>query len=253
MPVDAPRDRPVCLTASNISFSYGAEPVLEDVSLEVRQEEFVGIAGPNGSGKTTLLKILVGLLTPETGTVGFTCHMDDCEGMSPCRPCIGYVPQQPVLRQQQFPVTVREVIEMGTYGQSGLFTRPTPEDRAAVDKTISEAGLYRVAGELFSDLSGGQQQRVLIARALVGNPHILALDEPTNGIDAKSKQEFYALLKHLHDTHKITVLLILHDLTELSSMMERIVFLHHRVLYDGPAQPLGTKGLWNLMLQAGNQ
>ena len=122
MPVDAPRDRPVCLTASNISFWYGAEPVLEDVTLAVRQEEFVGIAGPNGSGKTTLLKILVGLLMPETGTVEFTCHMDDCEGMSPCRPCIGYVPQQPVLRQQQFPVTVREVIEMGTYGQSGIFT-----------------------------------------------------------------------------------------------------------------------------------
>jgi zinc transport system ATP-binding protein len=94
---------------------------------------------------------------------------------------------------------------------------------------------------------------VLIARALVGNPHILALDEPTNGVDAKSKQEFYALLSHLHDTHRITVLIILHDLTELSRMMERIVFLHHRVLYDGPAQTLGTKGLWNLMLQAGNQ
>ena len=110
-----------------------------------------------------------------------------------------------------------------------------------MDKTISEGRALPVAGELFSDLSGGQQQRVLIARALVGNPHILALDEPTNGIDAKSKQEFYALLKHLHDTHKITVLLILHDLTELSSMMERIVFLHHRVLVNGPAQPLVQK------------
>jgi zinc transport system ATP-binding protein len=253
MPVDAPRDRPVCLTVNNVSFAYGAEPVLEDITLTVRQEEFVGIAGPNGSGKTTLLKILVGLLEPGAGTVEFTCHMDDCEGMSPCRPCIGYVPQEPVLRQQQFPVTVREVIEMGTYGQIGLFARPTEEDHAAVEKTIAEAGLGHVAGELFSDLSGGQQQRVLIARALVGYPHILALDEPTNGVDAKSKQEFYALLSHLHDTHRITVLIILHDLTELSRMMERIVFLHHRVLYDGPAQTLGTKGLWNLMLQAGNQ
>ncbi|MGD0533972.1 MAG: metal ABC transporter ATP-binding protein [Methanoregula sp.] len=253
MPVDAPRDRPVCLTVNNVSFAYGAEQVLEDITLVVRQEEFIGIAGPNGSGKTTLLKILVGLLEPKTGTVEFTCHMDDCEGMSPCRPCIGYVPQQPVLRQQQFPVTVREVIEMGTYGQIGLFRRPTVEDLTAVDKAIAEAGLGRIAGELFSDLSGGQQQRVLIARALVGNPHILALDEPTNGVDAKSKQEFYALLSHLHDTHKITVLIILHDLTELSRMMERIVFLHHRVLYDGPAQALGSQGLWGLMLEAGNQ
>jgi len=252
MPVDAPRDRPVCMTVNNISFSYGTEPVLENITLTVRQEEFVGIAGPNGAGKTTLLKILVGLIRPETGTVEFTCHVDECEGMSPCRPCIGYVPQQPVLRQERFPVTVREVIEMGTYGQTGLFRRLTADNAAVVDKAIAEAGLNRVAHELFSDLSGGQQQRVMIARALVGNPHILALDEPTNGVDAKSRQEFYALLSHLHDTHRITVLLILHDLTELSRTMERIVFLHHRILYDGPAQVLGAEGLWNLMVQAGN-
>jgi len=253
MPVDTTDSRPVCLTVKNVSFSYGADPVLEDISLDIRQEEFVGIAGPNGSGKTTLLKILVGLLSPAKGCVQFTCHMGECQGRSPCRPCIGYVPQQPVLRQQQFPVTVREVIEMGTYGQNGIFSRPGQKERDSVEKAIGEAGLNKIAGELFSDLSGGQQQRVLIARALVGNPHILALDEPTNGVDAKSKQEFYALLSHLHKTHRITILIILHDLTELSQMMERIVFLHHRVMYDGPARELGAKGLWDLMVKAGNQ
>lgn len=253
MPVDTTDKRPVCLTVRNVGFSYGADPVLEDITLDIRQEEFVGIAGQNGSGKTTLLKILVGLLVPEKGCVQFTCHVGECRGRSPCRPCIGYVPQQPVLRQQQFPVTVREVIEMGTYGQNGLFARPGPAEREAVDKAIAESGLSRIAGELFSDLSGGQQQRVLIARALVGNPHILALDEPTSGVDAKSKQEFYALLSHLHKTHKLTILVILHDLTELSQMMERIVFLHHRVLYDGPAKQLGAEGLWNLMVTAGKQ
>jgi zinc transport system ATP-binding protein len=253
MPVDTPRDRPVCLRADNISFSYGGDRVLEDISISIRQEDFVGIAGLNGSGKTTLLKILVGLLVPDTGTVRFSCHTGDCEGRNPCRPCIGYVPQQAVLRQQQFPVTVREVVAMGTYGQSGLFSRPTKADGRIIDRTIAEAGLGRIAGELFSDLSGGQQQRVLIARALVGNPHILALDEPTNGIDAKSKEEFYALLSHLHSTHRLTVLLILHDLTELSQTMERIVFLHHRVLYDGPAETLGADGLWNLMVRAGRE
>lgn len=253
MPVATQNDRPVCLTVKNVSFSYGADPVLEDISLDIRQEEFVGIAGPNGSGKTTLLKILVGLLPPATGSVRFSCHMGECQGRSPCRPCIGYVPQQPVLRQQQFPVTVREVIAMGTYGQNGIFSRPGQKEHDAVEKAIGEAGLTKIAGELFSDLSGGQQQRVLIARALVGNPHILALDEPTNGVDAKSKQEFYALLSHLHTTHRITILVILHDLTELSQMMERIVFLHHRVLYDGPARELGAQGLWDLMVQAGRE
>ncbi|HVP95972.1 metal ABC transporter ATP-binding protein [Methanoregula sp.] len=251
MPVIVAHDRPVCLWAENISFSYSGDRVLENISLAIRQEEFVGIAGLNGAGKTTLLKVLVGLLRPDTGTVTFSCHQGDCKGRSPCRPCIGYVPQQAALRQQQFPVTVREVVAMGTYGQSGLFSRPTKNDLKAIDATIAEAGLSRISGELFSDLSGGQQQRVLIARALAGNPHILALDEPTSGIDAKSKEEFYALLSHLHSTHKLTVLLILHDLTELSRTMERIIFLHHRILFDGPAAELGADGLWNLMVQAG--
>ncbi|MFZ0005181.1 metal ABC transporter ATP-binding protein [Methanoregula sp.] len=253
MSVTIPHDHPVCLKANKVSFSYGSERVLEDISLSIGQEEFVGIAGLNGSGKTTLLKILVGLLKPDTGMVEFTCHKGDCEGMFPCRPCIGYVPQLAVLRQQQFPVTVREVVAMGTYGQSGLFSRPTKNDNKIVETTIDEAGLRRVSGELFCDLSGGQQQRVLIARALVGNPHILALDEPTNGVDAKSKEDFYSLLAHLHITHKLTVLLILHDLTELSRTMERIVFLHHRILFDGPTAAIGEKGLWDLMIRAGNQ
>jgi len=251
MPVNGVPARPVCLRAQNISFSYGGDRILENVSLEICQEEFVGIAGLNGAGKTTLLKVLVGLLRPDTGAVSFSCHRGECEGRTPCRPCIGYVPQQAALRQQQFPVTVREVVAMGIYGQSGLFSRPTKNDQAIIDTTIAESGLSRVSGELFSDLSGGQQQRVLIARALVGNPHILALDEPTNGVDAKSREEFYALLSHLHTTHRLTVLLILHDLTELSRTMERIVFLHHRVLYDGPAGALGARGLWDLMVQAG--
>ncbi len=253
MSVDDTSNRPVCLRADNISFSYGGDRVLENISLSIRQEEFVGIAGLNGSGKTTLLKILVGLLKPDTGTVEFTCHKGECEGKFPCRPCIGYVPQQAALRQQQFPVTVREIVAMGAYGQSGLFSRPTTDDFRIIDKTIAEAGLGRVAGELFSDLSGGQQQRVLIARALAGNPHILALDEPTNGVDARSKEEFYSLLSHLHSTHKLTVLLILHDLTELSRTMERIIFLHHRIIYDGPAAALGPDGLWNLMVRAGKE
>jgi len=253
MPVNHISNRPVCLKADHISFSYGGDRVIDDVSLTVRQEEFIGIAGLNGSGKTTLLKILVGLLKPDYGTVTFTCHKGECEGMTPCRPCIGYVPQTAMLRQQQFPVTVREVVSMGVYGQSGWFSRIPKEHVVSIDTMIAEAGLSNVSNVLFSDLSVGQQQRVLIARALVGNPHILALDEPTNGVDATSKQEFYSLLAHLHSTHKITVLLILHDLTELRKTMERIVFLHHRILYDGDALALGDDGLWNLMKKAGNQ
>ena len=251
MPVINPGGEQVCLTLNNVWFAYGANPVLEDVSFSIRQEELVGIAGPNGSGKSTLMKIMVGLLKPDKGTVSFTCHVGECEGRTPCRPCIGYVPQNPVIRQEQFPITAREVVEMGTFGQIGLFKRMNSDSKRAVDNAIIEAGLERVQHELFSDLSGGQQQRTLIARALVGRPHIIALDEPTNGVDAQSKQEFYKLVEHLNKAHQITVLMILHDLTDLTAHVERVIFLQRKVIYDGPSSNLNAEGLWNLMVEAG--
>jgi zinc transport system ATP-binding protein len=236
---------------NNVWFAYGANPVLEDVSLSIRQEEIVGIAGPNGSGKSTLMKIMVGLLKPDKGTVSFTCHIGECEGMCPCRPCIGYVPQNPIIRQERFPVTAREIVEMGTFGQIGLFKRMNSDTRKAVDNAIAEAGLDNVQHELFSDLSGGQQQRTLIARALVGSPHIIALDEPTNGVDAQSKQEFYTLVRHLNKVHRITVLMILHDLPDLAAHVERVIFLQRKIIYDGPSANLNAEGLWDLMVRAG--
>jgi len=251
MPVAHLERQQVCLTLDRVWFAYGANTVLEDVSLSIQQEELVGIAGPNGSGKSTLMKIMVGLLRPERGTVSFSCHIDECEGMTPCRPCIGYVPQNPVIRQEQFPITAREVVEMGTFGQIGLFRRMDADSRKAVDNAIAEAGLGGVQYELFSDLSGGQQQRTLIARALVGRPHIIALDEPTNGVDAQSKQEFYQLITHLNREHRITVLMILHDLPDLAAHVERVIFLQRKVVYDGPSSNLNAEGLWNLMLKAG--
>jgi zinc transport system ATP-binding protein len=108
-----------------------------------------------------------------------------------------------------------------------------------------------VQHELFSDLSGGQQQRTLIARALVGSPHIIALDEPTNGVDAQSKQEFYTLVRHLNKVHRITVLMILHDLPDLAAHVERVIFLQRKIIYDGPSANLNAEGLWDLMVKAG--
>jgi zinc transport system ATP-binding protein len=251
MPVTHTGSEQVCLTLNNVWFAYGANPVLEDVSLSIHQEEIVGIAGPNGSGKSTLMKIMVGLLKPDKGTVTFTCHIGECEGMTPCRPCIGYVPQNPIIRQERFPVTAREIVEMGTFGQIGLFKRMNSDTRKAVDTAIAEAGLGNVQHELFSDLSGGQQQRTLIARALVGSPHIIALDEPTNGVDAQSKQEFYGLVTHLNKVHRITVMMILHDLPDLAAHVKRVIFLQRKVIYDGPSANLNAEGLWNLMVRAG--
>ncbi len=240
----------VCLEADNISFSYGTDLVLENVSLKINQGEFVGIAGPNGAGKTTLMKILVGLLEPQKGKVEFTCQEDTCDGTTKCRPCIGYVPQQPLLREQQFPVTVREVVEMGRFSQIGTFRSLTKKDQEEIDNAIKEAGLNSIENVLFGDLSGGQQQRVLVARALVSNPHLLALDEPTSGVDARGKKDFYELLNHLHDKHNMSVIIILHDLPDLTERVDRLIFLQKKIIYDGPSKKLGADGLWKLMVNA---
>ncbi len=248
MPVKNEED--VCLRAKHIWFSYGSDHILQDVSVTINEGEFVGIAGPNGAGKTTLMKILVGLLKPQKGTVEFTCQQGECKGESPCRPCVGYVPQDPMLRERQFPVTVREVVEMGRFSQAGMLRPLSSSDREDVHQAIAEAGLGRIEDEMFGDLSGGQQQRVLVARALVSKPHLLALDEPTSGVDAKGKQGFYELLTHLHEAHNMSVLIILHDLPDLTERVERLIFLQRKVLYDGPAKKIGADGLWELMKKA---
>ena len=238
------------LTAKDIWFAYAQDSVLRGVSLDVDEGEFIGIAGPNGSGKTTLMKILVGILKPDKGTVNFYCEKAECVRDNPCRPCIGYVPQQPLLREQDFPVTVREVVQTGRYGHFKLFERLTPEAEKAVDSAIIDTGLKKVEGELFGDLSGGQQQRVLIARALASDPHLLVLDEPTSGIDAHAKRDFYDLLEHLRSKHKITIMMIMHDLPDLIEHVDRIVFLQRKIIYDGPSKKLGSEGLWKLMVKA---
>lgn len=236
------------LQVKNLSFSFNnKEPIIDNVSFTINSNEFVGIAGPNGAGKSTLLKLLVGLLEPTSGFRSFSCNLYDCVGESPCRPCIGYVPQQNTLDERNLPVTVREVISMGIYGQVGLFRELSKENIIQIDLAIEESGLKKVENEQFSNLSGGQKQRTFVARALASNPHILVLDEPVSSVDQKGKSEFYSLLNHLHQHHLISIVVVLHDLSDIIELTQRTIFLKNKILYDGPSEKLGNKGLLNLM------
>ncbi|MFP8951535.1 metal ABC transporter ATP-binding protein [Natrialbaceae archaeon A-arb3/5] len=194
------------ITVEDVHFAYDDEPVLNDVSLSVTQGEFLGLIGPNGSGKTTLLKIMLGLRKPDAGRVELfgTPAADFTDGTR-----LGYVSQQSTDADTMMPVTVREVVEMGRYPHAGVW-RLSETDHEIIDDAIEQVGISDLANRRVNRLSGGQRQRTYIARALASEADLLALDEPTVGVDADSVEQFYELLADLNDDG-ITVVLIEHD------------------------------------------
>ena len=194
------------IAAENVSFAYDDIPVLRNVSLTVESGAFLGLVGPNGSGKTTLLKILLGLKTPDSGTVELFGTPADrfTDGAR-----LGYVSQQSSEADARMPVTVREVVRMGRFAHAGLH-RLDEADSASVDAALDRVGIADLAGRQINTLSGGQKQRTYIARALASEADLLALDEPTVGVDTDSVERFYRLLDELNDTG-ITIVLIEHD------------------------------------------
>ena len=194
------------IVAENVQFAYGDTPVLSDVSLTVEEGEFLGLVGPNGSGKTTLLKILLGLKTPDSGSVRLfdTPARAFTDGTR-----LGYVSQQSSEADATMPVTVREVVTMGRYAHAGI-RRLSEADRRAVDEALDRVGIAALADRRINRLSGGQKQRAYIARALASEADLLALDEPTVGVDTDSVERFYRLLDELND-EGITIVLIEHD------------------------------------------
>jgi zinc transport system ATP-binding protein len=199
------------LQAEGVSFAYHADvPVLESVSLTVPSASLTCIIGPNGGGKSTFLRLALGLLDLQQGTLSVF-------GAPPHRACsrVGYVPQQSIVRPD-FPIQVRDVVRMGVFGR-----KQTSAD--AVDQAIAQAGLQGLETRPFSELSGGQRQRVLIARALVGEPGLLLLDEPASGIDPAFEQQLRELLYRLKQT--IAVVVVSHDLTFIGPQTDQVVFI----------------------------
>ncbi|ELY96668.1 ABC transporter [Natrialba chahannaoensis JCM 10990] len=203
--------------AENVSFAYDDQVVVDDITLSVSKGDFLGLIGPNGSGKTTLLKIMLGLRQPDTGSVELfgTPASEFTDGTR-----LGYVSQQSSEADSMMPVTVREVVEMGRYPHVGI-RRLTEEDQEIIDNALAKVEISDLADRRISRLSGGQKQRAYIARALASEADLLALDEPTVGVDAESVDQFYTLLDDLNESG-ITIVLIEHDLgivTEHADMM----------------------------------
>lgn len=209
------------IEVENIHFFYNDEDiVLENVTLQIHKGDYIGFVGPNGAGKTTLIKIIIGLLKAKKGSIKM--FGEDIGSFKDWHK-IGYVPQQLTNFDKNFPVTVSEVVLMGIYSKRSFYRRIQKEDLLSVEKALSEVAMLDFKDRLIGDLSGGQLQRVFIARALVNNPEIIFLDEPTANIDEKSRDEFYQILQKLNKEMNITLVMVSHDIERLTREVMHIV------------------------------
>jgi len=211
---------------------YGHQIVLRDVTLDFREGDFLGIVGPNGSGKTTLIKTALGLLRPLGGTVTVTA------GGGALR--FGYAPQRDTV-DTIFPLRVRDIVGMGRYGRVGLIRRLGRADWEAVQRAMERVGIADLARRGYGELSGGQRQRTLIARALAGEPDLLVLDEPTNGMDLSSEHALLELIRDLHDRSGLTVVMITHLLENVANYADRIAIITGERLEVGQRDEMLTE------------
>jgi zinc transport system ATP-binding protein len=201
---------------------------LRDVTLTVREGRFIGLMGPNGGGKTTLLKTIAGLIEPDKGEVTIA---------GPRAKIIGYVPQEENV-DPDFPVTSRDVVEMGLLGSPRLFSRISRQDRIRIDSALSRVGMREHASRRIGELSGGQKQRVFIARAIAGEPRLLLLDEPTTGVDAGARDDFYRLLTDLMADLSLTIMLASHDVEVVPNKVDEIICINQQVFVHAPPEEI---------------
>jgi zinc transport system ATP-binding protein len=228
-PSSPPAGEPI-IALRDVSFAYGAEPVLSHIDLQVHRGEYLGVIGPNGGGKTTLLKLMHGLLEPAGGSVEL---FGQPLGSYKHWPAIGYVSQRFVGASGRLPISVEEVVALGRAARAGLFRRLTATDRQAVEAAMEQADIMPLRHRLITELSGGQQQRVFIAKALAADPQVLILDEPTVGIDIKSQDAFYDLLSRLNRTTQLTLVMVSHDIDVIVGEVTRIACINETLVYHG--------------------
>lgn len=207
----------------DVSFSYGCHPILENISLSLFRGECVGVTGPNGSGKTTLLKLILGQLKPQSGRISLFGY--DYSKFKDLQK-ISYVSQKATSFNQSFPITVEETVATGRITARNIFRFLNREDRFHIHRALEQVGMEEYKNHLLGSLSGGQQQRVFIARALAREPELLMLDEPANGLDRYAQDQMYSLLKQMVGINKYTLIIVSHDLLNISSLISKLVCLN---------------------------
>jgi ABC-type Mn2+/Zn2+ transport system ATPase subunit len=225
-----PAPPPDLARLQHVTCTYGGAPSLLDVDLAIAPDAFVGVVGPSGAGKTTLLRVLLGTVRPVAGSVSRRPGLR-----------VGYVPQVDTVNWS-FPVTVAECVLMARTSGRRLPWRSAAE-RAEVAAVLERLGIDDLAGRHIRDLSGGQQQRVFIARALLGRPQLLLLDEPTSGVDVRTRHDVLHLLGDLHDDG-LAIVLTTHDLNGIAAHLPTLVCLRREIIGVGtPAEVLTARNL----------
>lgn len=217
---------PACRTI-DLSVAYRESAVLENVSIDVPQGVVMGIVGPNGAGKSTLLKAMLGLVQPLTGRAEFFGST-----FEKARGRVGYMPQSSSV-DWDYPATVFDAVLMGTYGGLGWIRRPGKEERSRAREALERTGIVDLASRQIGELSGGQRQRVFLARTLVQAPDLYIMDEPFQGVDAKSQQAILTVLHQLR-AQGSTVVMVHHDLATVRDSCDYVTLLNRRVIASGP-------------------
>lgn len=228
MPAPSPKtNRPPAISIEDCTVAYGDSVIVDGITAEVKTGSITALIGPNGSGKTTLLKAVLGLIPVESGTVSvFGKPVDDV------RRLIGYVPQR-LDFDLRFPITVEEFLDLARHKHN---------PKSVIAKKIKEVGLPpAVAREHLGSLSGGQLQRVLIAQAILNDPMLLVLDEPSSGIDIVGERAFYDIIKHLNEEHHATILLVSHELAVVSEIVDFVICLNRKLMCYGPPKQALTE------------
>jgi zinc transport system ATP-binding protein len=223
MPVDV-------LATEGLTFQYNSTEILADISFRLQAGDYLGLVGPNGSGKTTLIKLILGLLQPSKGKIVlFGSNLTDFKDWRK----VGYLPQKINSFNPHFPATVREIVSLGLLSAKRFPRRIKRNDDMAINNALELVDIIDIKTELIGELSGGQQQRVLIAKALVSEPELLILDEPTTALDPEAREKFFGTLKDLNENRKVTIIIITHDIGTIGKYASRLLYLDKRLIFYG--------------------
>ena len=196
---------------NHVKFGYSDTEVLEEINLTIHEGEYVVLTGENGSGKSTLMRLILGEMKPDEGEI---ILMNNDPRL---KKRIGYVSQNGISKNQSFPATVEEIMITGLYQELGLFHLPHKKHKNKIKETLRDFGMEEFLKRRIGELSGGQQQRVMIARAMIGDPKLLILDEPTTGLDPQTRLLIWDIIEKLRVEEKLTVFLTTHYMEEAAN------------------------------------
>lgn len=221
------------VSLKGVYFSYENKRILNNIHLDIQKGAFLGLVGPNGGGKTTLIQLILGLLTPDQGEISILG-----QPISTFKQWnrIGFVSQKANSFNKGFPATVFEVVSMGLTTKIGYFRFFNKKHKEKVYQALQQVDMEQYANQNIGNLSGGQQQRVFIARALVGDPELIILDEPTVGVDYKNVDRFYDLLNELNKKQGISLLLVTHDTGVMTKYATNVACLNQTLHFHGNSE-----------------